>query len=294
MLIMLKLIIKCCSASYLLYFLFTFQVKADQIKNSKPEIQHATRYKAVSDIAQYWVSEKLDGMRGYWDGRQLLTRQGNVIHSPKWFTNNWPPTVMDGELWIARAQFQSTMSCVRKININEDCWRNVRFMIFDIPKHTGTFTQRIKAMENLIDNTPSIYLSMIKQFKLKNNQQLDALLTDITDNKGEGLMVHKGDAYYHSGRSSNIMKLKEYQEAEATIIAHIGGKGKYKGMLGAVTVRTPKGIVFNIGSGFSDKERALPPEIGSIITYKYNGKTKAGIPRFARFFRIRNEAIEVQ
>lgn len=291
---MLQLIINRRSVSYLLYFLFTFQVQADQIKNSKPEIQHATRYKAVSDIEQYWVSEKLDGMRGYWNGRQLLTRQGNVIHNPKWFTKNWPTTIMDGELWIARDQFQSTVSCIRKIHIDEGCWRKVRFMIFDLPKHTGTFTQRIESMKHLVENTSSAYLSMIKQLKINNNQQLDELLNDIIKKKGEGLMVHRSNAYYQQRRTSNIMKLKKHQEAEATIIAYIGGKGKYKEMLGAITVRTSTGIVFNIGSGFSDEERANPPEIGSIITYKYNGKTKAGIPRFARFFRIRSEAIEVQ
>jgi DNA ligase-1 len=285
---------KQCSVSLLFHFLLFFQVQADQIKNSKPEIQHATRYKAVIDISQYWVSEKLDGMRGYWNGQQLLTRQGNIIHSPKWFTQNWPTTAMDGELWIARDQFQSTVSCVRKININEDCWRSVRFMMFDLPKSIDTFTQRIAAMKSLIDNNSSNYLGMIQQFKLKNNQQLDELLEYITDNKGEGLMIHKANAYYYSGRTSNIMKLKKYQEAEATIIAYVGGKGKYQGMLGAVTVKTPTGIVFNIGSGFSDNERANPPAIGSIITYKYNGKTKASKPRFARFFRLRKSVIEVQ
>jgi len=92
---------------------------------NKPAIQHANSYKAASvlDIKQYWLSEKLDGMRGYWNGKQLLSRQGNLIHTPAWFTQHWPTTVMDGELWLGRDQFQQTLSCVRKINIDESCWR---------------------------------------------------------------------------------------------------------------------------------------------------------------------------
>lgn len=273
---------------FLLLLLLHTQANAHKIAQSKPAIQHAATYKVVDDISQYWVSEKLDGIRGYWNGKQLLTRQGNIIHSPKWFTQNWPANVMDGELWIARGQFQTTLSCVRKINIDENCWRNVRFMIFDLPKHTGTFTERIKAMEELTGEAMSAHLNMIKQFKLKNTKQLDNTLSNIVANQGEGLMIHRNNAYYHVGRTTNIMKLKMHQDAEATVIGYIGGKGKYQGMLGALKVKTTTGIVFKIGSGFNDDERANPPAIGSIITYKYNGKTQADIPRFARFFRTKN------
>jgi DNA ligase-1 len=274
------------------YVLLFIPAHAYNPTHSKPEIQHATSYKAVENINQYWISEKLDGMRGYWNGQQLVTRQGNIIHSPTWFTKNWPTTAIDGELWIGREQFQSTVSCVRKIKIDEACWRNVRFMIFDLPKHPGTFTERIKSMQTITNTTSSKHLDMIKQFKLTSNQQLDDTLNSITFNQGEGLMIHKGSAYYHVGRTNNIMKLKKDQHDEATVIAYIGGKGKYQGMLGAIKVRTATGIVFKIGSGFSDYERANPPTMGSTITYKYNGNTKAGIPRFARFFRIRNTEVE--
>jgi len=279
--------VKTFFTTFLSLLLLHTQINAQTVPQPKPEIQHAATYKIVDDISQYWISEKLDGMRGYWNGKQLLTRQGNIIHSPKWFTKYWPTTVMDGELWITRSQFQPTLSCVRKVNIDENCWRKVRFMIFDLPEHVGTFTQRIKTMKKLTDKTKSAYLSMIKQFKLKNTKQLDDTLSNIIANQGEGLMLHRGNAYYHVGRTANIMKLKRHQDAEATVIAYISGKGKYQGMLGALKVKTATGIVFKIGSGFSDDERANPPAIGSTITYKYNGKTQANIPRFARYFRIK-------
>jgi len=195
--------------------------------------------------------------------------------------------MMDGELWIARDQFQQTLSCVRKIHIDEGCWRKVRFMIFDLPTNPRSFTERIKVMGQLTKQTSSTYLVMIKQFKLENNEQLENKLNHIIANKGEGLMLHYGSAYYREGRTANIMKLKKHQDAEAKVIAHLPGKGKYQGMLGALQVKTASGIVFKIGSGFTDIERANPPEIGSIITFKYNGKTQADIPRFARYWRVR-------
>lgn len=274
--------------AFLLAYLLLKPIFAQQIQPPlKPAIQQGLPYKHVENIHQYWLSEKLDGIRGYWNGKQLLTRQGNIIHSPQWFTRHWPKNTMDGELWMGRDQFQATLSCIRKVTIDESCWQQVRFMMFDLPDHTGTFSERITEMKSIIVNTQSMYLAMIQQQKLSNMQQVETLLEQIVANKGEGLMLHYENAYYTKGRTANILKLKKHQDAEATVIAHISGKGKYQNMLGAIKVKTTEGIIFKIGSGFSDKERANPPAIGTIITYKYNGKTKAGIPRFARFFRIR-------
>jgi len=263
------------------------QVYSKKTIQQKPAIQHAATYVPVADIQEYWLSEKLDGIRGYWNGSQLVTRQGNTIDSPQWFTKNWPTTEMDGELWIARDHFQQTLSCIKKLNLDKSCWRKIRFMIFDLPSNTKTFSERITAMAQLTTTTDSPYLMMIKQYKIENNVQLDNKLNTVIESKGEGLMLHRGSAYYHVGRTANIMKLKKHQDAEARVIAHLPGKGKYHGMLGAVKVKTSSGIVFKIGSGFSDNERANPPAIGSMITYKYNGKTQAGVPRFARYFRNR-------
>ncbi|MBL4940105.1 MAG: DNA ligase [Colwellia sp.] len=284
---MLKFNGKIYCAPFLLFLLLFSPVEAQVKSSQKPKIQHAITYKAVEDIKEYWLSEKLDGMRGYWNGKQLITRQGNLIYSPKWFTKNWPKHAMDGELWIKRNQFQTTMSCVRKRYINEVCWRKVRFMLFDLPEHNDIFTLRIKAMQQLIKTTDTPYLAMVEQFKVTNIKQLDNKLNTIIEHQGEGLMLHLGSAYYHVGRTANIMKLKKHQDGEASVIAHLPGKGKYTGKMGAIRVKTTEGIIFKIGSGFSDKERDNPPAIGSIITYKYNGKTQADIPRFARYWRIR-------
>ncbi|WP_114326754.1 DNA ligase [Candidatus Colwellia aromaticivorans] len=269
--------------------LILFAVNAQSKPLPKPAIQQATVYKTVTDINQYWLSEKLDGMRGYWNGTHLLTRQGNLIHSPKWFTKNWPDKAMDGELWVKRDYFQQTLSCIRKKIIDETCWKFVRFMIFDLPENKETFTKRIIAMQQLTKKANSLYLSIIEQFKLTTVEQLHERLNKIVKNNGEGLMLHLGIAYYHVGRTASIMKLKKHHDAEAVVMAHIEGKGKYQGLLGAIQVKTSEGVIFKIGSGFTDQDRHKPPEIGSLITFKYNGKTQAGIPRFARYYRIREK-----
>lgn len=252
-----------------------------------PPLQHSVVYQPTNNINKYWISEKLDGVRGYWDGKQLLTRKGNKITSPKWFTKNWPGTPLDGELWIARGKFQQTVSCVRRTYVKDNCWQKLYFLTFDLPEHKGTFSERIQRMKELVLITKNPHLGIIEQFKLPNADALNSTLKQIVDNNGEGLMLHFEDAHYKVGRNHSIMKLKMYQDAEAIVLEHIQGKGKYTNMLGSLLVKTPEGIIFKIGTGFSDLQRSNPPEIGSTITYKYVGKTLRGVPRFASFQRIR-------
>jgi len=253
----------------------------------KLPLQHGIIAKSNIDVSQYLVSEKLDGVRGYWDGKQLWTRQGNKIHTPKWFTLHWPNTALDGELWSGRSQFQTIVSCVRKKTVQEDCWKNIRLMIFDLPNNSQTFSIRTKGIEEIINKSRSPYLSRVKQFTLLSNQALYEKLNEVVTNKGEGLMLHHKNAYYKVGRNKHLMKLKHYQDDEAVVIEHLSGKGKYQHMLGSLLVETKAGLQFKIGTGFSDQQRRTPPAIGTVITYKYVGKTQRGVPRFASFVRIR-------
>jgi DNA ligase-1 len=266
-----------------------------QAKNqtTKPKLQHSINYHKVTDISKYLVSEKLDGIRGHWNGKQLITRSGNLINSPSWFTEHWPEFPIDGELWLDRDTFQPLMSCVSRhlpsINKQTSCWKNIRFMMFDLPEHQGTFRKRVDKMKSIVEQVPSPYLAMINQVKLNNINELETKLDTIISAKGEGLMLHLASAFYQAGRNPALLKLKRHQDAEATIIGHSAGKGKYLGKLGAIKVKTSNGVIFKIGSGFSDYQRANPPEIGTIITFKYNGLTQAGKPRFARFWRVRSK-----
>lgn len=270
--------------------------KADleQKQHKKPKLQLATNYQKEIEVSEYWISEKLDGVRGYWNGKQLLTRSGNVIATPKGYTQGWPNVAMDGELWIARNKFEQVSGCVRQKQPS-DCWSAIKFYIFDLPEHAGNFSQRVRAMQTLVglqhqnahQDKYQSHIKIVKQYRLDSNEALQQRLDYDVSNGAEGLMLHHQAAYYHQGRTAKLLKLKKHHDAEAIVIAHHPGKGKYQGKLGAIEVEMPNGIRFKIGSGFSDKDRDHPPKIGAIVTYKYIGKTQRGVPRFASFLRVR-------
>lgn len=254
----------------------------------KPDLLLAKRYdQQPTHITDYWISEKYDGARAYWNGEQLISRQGNVYHAPAWFIKDFPAQKLDGELWIGRNQFEAVMSAIQKKIPVDTEWKQVRYMVFELPEAQGSFTDRLDAMRAIIDKSTSPYLALVPQFKLDSTAALQTTLQEITQQGGEGLMMHRADALYQTGRSDALLKVKSHQDAEATVVAQLEGKGKYQHMLGALVVETPQGIQFKIGSGFSDMQRRNPPAIGSVITYKFYGLTKNGVPKFASFLRIR-------
>ena len=262
---------------------------------NNPPLMLAKVYHPGIDLQDYWVSEKYDGMRGYWDGQKLLTRGGEPIFAPMWFTAGWPDEAMDGELWAGRGQFQLAVSTVRKITPDDDAWRGIRFMVFDLPAHRGTFTQRIPALNSLVQKINQPWVQAVPQWKVVSHLALSKMLTQHVKAKGEGLMLHRGASLYSGGRSDDLLKVKTHEDAEARVVEHLPGKGKYTGALGALLVEMPalpgqKPIRFKIGTGLSDAERKAPPPIGATVTYRYRGFNDSGIPRFASFMRIRTDA----
>ena len=259
----------------------------------KPKLLLATAYQRPSHagadwIGEYWVSEKLDGVRGHWTGAQLVTRQGNPINTPASFTENWPKVAMDGELWMGRGQFEAVSSLVRRKKTDPHAWEEVRFMVFDLPTHQGGFSERLTQMQYLLASSDSNSIALVEQQRLASLAALDDRLEHVVSQQGEGLMLHHEDSIYHQGRSKQLMKLKKHDDAEATVIAYLPGKGKYKNQMGSLLVTTTDGVSFKIGSGFSDQQRRVPPPIGSVITFKYYAKTKNGVPKFASFMRVRS------
>lgn len=260
-------------------------VHAEQETNA-PKLMLANVYEPGLDLTEYWVSEKYDGFRAYWDGKQLISRQGNVFAAPAWFTEDFPSLPMDGELWAGRQQFEVVASVVRQKQPHQG-WREIRFMVFDLPTMAGTFHQRLQHLKSLLSPSPTAWLKLVEQFRVKSEEELLQRLDAAVTEGAEGLMLHRGASKYQAGRSDDLIKLKQSQDAEGTVIEYLPGKGKYTGMLGAIVVEMPTGQRFRIGSGFSDQERREPPPVGSVITYQYNGFTQRGIPRFARYLRIR-------
>ncbi len=274
---------------YLIIFLLFMPFLAIASEQTPPALLLAKVYKQNNQLAEYWVSEKLDGVRAYWNGNEFISRQGHIIHTPKWFIKNLPTIKLDGELWLGRTRFDELSGRVRKKVYVDSDWLDIKYMIFDLPDSNEIFTQRLKQLEKIIYNINEKHIRLIKQSKVSSHNALMKKLDKLVVLGAEGLMLHRGSSFYKSGRHDDLLKLKRYFDAEAIVIKHIEGKGKFKGMLGSMLVETKGKIRFKIGSGFSLKERKKPPEIGAEITYKYFGLTSKGTPRFASYLRVRKK-----
>lgn len=271
------------------YFLAILLIFSFISQASPPGLQLANIYHDKLDLRNYWMSEKYDGVRAFWNGKQLISRQGNVINAPGWFTTVLPEEQLDGELWLARGQFDRLSGIVRRQSTDGSDWIDVKYMVFDLPNSPLIFDKRLQRLEVIIKEINWPFVRLVKQEKIASHELLMHRLDEVVAAGGEGLMLHLGSSTYKNYRSDDLLKLKKHSDAEAVVIRHIDGKGKYKGLMGSVLVETDDGKQFKIGSGFSDAERRNPPAIGATITFKYFGFTNNGIPRFASFLRVRNE-----
>ncbi len=100
-------------------------------------------------------------------------------------------------------------------------------------------------------------------------------------------MLRQPGSRYVAGRSSTLLKVKTFHDAEATVVGHQAGTGRHKGRLGALLVRLPDGTDFAIGTGFSDRERENPPAIGATVTFRYQELSDTGVPRFPSWVGVR-------
>ncbi|EKO3381495.1 DNA ligase [Vibrio fluvialis] len=250
-------------------------------------VAQANEYHDGINIYEYWQSEKLDGIRAIWNGKQLLTRNGNPIYAPRWFTDPLPDYALEGELWAGRGHFALVQQTVLDHTPSDEAWRKIDFMLFDMPDAAGDYTKRYYNLIHVVDSASSKHIKYIEHTPVLSEQELLRYLDTLVNENGEGIMLRKVTARYQAGRSNDLLKLKKHQDAEARVVGYKIGNGKYKGMMGSVLVRTDEGTEFYVGTGFSDEQRLNPPEIGSLITYRYNGLTAEGKPRFARFVRVR-------
>ncbi len=240
------------------------------------------------DPAGYLVSEKLDGVRALWDGQRLRFRSGLPVAAPAWFTQRLPATPLDGELWLGRGRFEVLSGTVRRAVPSDAQWRAVRYMVFEQPGGAGSFAQRAARLAAIVQQADWPALQAVPQETVPNRAALQQRLHEVLRAGGEGLVLHRADTAYQTGRSGVLFKLKPLHDAEAQVIGHQPGRGKHAGRLGALKVRTAQGVEFMIGTGFSDAQRERPPALGTIITFSHRGITTAGVPRFASFLRERS------
>lgn len=241
------------------------------------------------DPSGWLVSEKLDGVRAVWDGERLRFRSGRPVAAPAWFLARLPRTPLDGELWMGRGRFDELSGLVRRAAPDDAGWRALSYMVFELPGAPGHFAERARKLARIAAQVRWPQLQAVPQQAVASREALSTLLATVVREGGEGLMLHRADASCVTGRSRVLLKLKLVHDAEAVVIGHLPGRGRHAGRLGALRVRGEDGMVFDLGTGFSDGQRDVPPPLGSTVTYTHRGRTPQGVPRFASFLRLRQQ-----
>lgn len=254
----------------------------------EPKLLLAHRWEDDLDPSGWWMSEKVDGVRALWDGGQFISRLGNPYLAPEWFTEQFPRTALDGELFCGRGKFQRTVSIVRRFDRSDD-WKDVRYIVFDAPTLAAPFEERFAALGELLEACRSPYLTLHPQEMCRDVDHLRAELAQVEAQGGEGLMLRQPRSPYQPGRSWTLLKVKSFYDAEGRVVAHLEGTGKHMGRLGALMVEIRDGNRFKVGTGFTDQQRESPPAIGSLITFRYQELTDGGIPRFPSFVGERTD-----
>ncbi len=255
---------------------------------SAPPLLLAHAWDNEQDLSGWLMSEKLDGVRAYWDGQQFLSRQGNLFYAPAWFTKGLPEIPLDGELWLGRQQFQRTVSIVRRQDGGE-AWRQVLYVVFDAPHAGGSFEERRRVMAGSACKDQCPFVRVLDQEPCRGIDHLREELDRIEGIGGEGLMLRQPESLYETGRSHTLLKVKRFHDAEAVVIRHLPGAGRHRGRLGALLVALPGGTQFSVGSGLTDRQRESPPPVGATITFRFQELTDGGVPRFPTFVRVRPE-----
>jgi len=269
------------SALFLLVF---FRPGAHALDIMLPQV-----YEQGIDVSNWLMSEKLDGVRGYWDGRQLLSKNGMPFHPPPDFVRNFPDFAIEGEIWGGRNTFEITIGIVKKQEAH-DGWLELKFAVFDVPAAAGGFEERLKVAKKWFVKHPADHAFVIEHSPVKNNTHLQQELKRVEELGGEGIILRRPGSLYTKGRSGDVLKVKSYADMEAVVIEHIPGQGRNEARMGSLLVELPGSQMrFKIGTGFSDEVRENPPPIGSLITFKYYGFYESGVPKFPSFLRVREE-----
>ena len=258
------------------------------VDGTAPPILLAHPWDHSTDLNGWWMSEKLDGVRAYWDGAKFISRLGNAFAAPEWFAAKLPEVPLDGELWAGRKKFQRAVSIARRQDRSND-WRELTYVVFDAPAVDGPFEDRLAFVRAHMESEKPPHARWHPHERCDGIAHLRAELARVESLGGEGLMMRQPGSRYEIGRSWTLRKVKTFHDAEARVIAHVRGAGKHQGRLGSLQCQMPDGTVFNVGTGLSDAERNEPPPVGSIITYRYQELSNDGVPRFPSYVGVRDD-----
>ena len=267
---------------YIFLFLLSFVFNINAVELHNPSYLYRLSKIKPQD---YYVSEKYDGVRAYWDGSKLYTKNHKVIAVPPLITKNWPKSCLDGELWLGKNQLANTVSIVNKTtNSNVKQWQKIKFMVFDQPCSDKTFADRYNLLKQQFVNIKADNLFLIKQQEFSNIKEIDLFYNNLLKNKAEGIILHKKNSFLAKFDRHDLYKIKPFTEGSAVVLKVINGSKSFAEIMGSLLVKDQKtGMKFKIGIGFTKKERINPPPLNSVIIYKHQGYTKNKKPRLPVF-----------
>lgn len=289
-------------------------------KVNKGTIKRGTFFQTAHSFNQqsingWYVSEKLDGMRVRCEGGRLITMLEKELHVPdEWIEQVPNGLILDGELTIPGESRQAMLAVVKDHIPDRAEWRKVRFNVFDIINREA-YRYNYETIAQLRSNVVvPVHQERLPFKQVDAVERLRTFTADIINRGGEGAIVRDPMARYSVGKQHHILKVKPRQDAEARIVGFKSGQGKYFGMIGSICCKLVDKvpIYFDI-SGLTDEERKFADEAGTrwaqanpsavvpdsvraeyftrgaIITFKYRGKTRDGVPMEAQYWRPRDE-----
>lgn len=140
----------------------------------------------------------------------MYSRNGNRIYFPKYFVENWPNSQFDGELWLERDSFQKLVSITKRQTPDEDAWRNVKYMVFDVPGLNLPFEKRYQRFSNVIDEIQNPHLIYVPHIVCNGMDHLLEELGKVEEKGGEGLMIRNPQSHYEGRRSKTLLKVKTF------------------------------------------------------------------------------------
>jgi len=253
-----------------------------------PKLFSLKVYRDDLNVTGWVMSEKLDGVRAYWDGKQLISRSGRIFNPPRSFTQGFPSFALDGEIWSRRGEFEHIVSIVNTKDSKEG-WNELTYNIFEVPHQKGGLLQRLNVLEAYLETHLAEKLHILKQTKINDEYVVRSFFEKVIEHGGEGIVLRDPNERYYTGRTSSALKHKPFTDAECRVTAILEGKGKFKDQMGAVKCDY-KGKIIKIGSGFTSEQRKHSFEIGTVVSFKYYGLTHLGNPKYPVFLRVRSDA----
>lgn len=229
----------------------------------------------TENLDGWLLSEKLDGVKAYWTGREFLYKSGRKIVVPGWFARGLPAVPLDGELWLGRGRFDELVSVLQRPG--DPRWREVRYVVYDAIAAGVPFASRLESIPAAI--ATARYAVPHQHCPCKSLGHLRSELSRVLQLGGEGLCARDP----RSADPDTVVKIKPCQDAEGIVVGWT--PGKHADRIGALIVQIESGAEILIGAGLSNAEREEPPAIGAVITYRYRGLSKIGRPLQATYWR---------